>query len=502
MEDRPLRLLRHQSARVMSRQNWIRWVGQSPFICLVALGVVWPTTSRAQPTGALTGAPAATAPAASTVRPRITPDRWTEDWSVLADPNLRTGLFDAGKYVSLFPGVPGSFVSLGLTLRERWEFTSAPSFGIGDRQDSYLLHRLQAHADVHLDANWRAFVQLEDVRAPGKRSITPVDENPADLRLAFLEYTGRLGAATVQARVGRQDIAFDLQRFLSSRDGPNVRQSFDALWVAWDQEPWRVAGFVSRPVQYSSEGSFDDRSGHGFRFSLLRVERRVLGTSALSVYYALYERAGAQFLDAEGGERRHVLDAHYAGAGSNLDWDFEAMGQAGTVGPARARSWATGTRVGYTVAAWPLLPRFGLQADAASGDNRAGDGRLGTFNPLFPNGYYFNLAGFTGYSNLVHLKPSVTVAPTPDLKLGLAVGLQWRMTTADAVYVQSAAPVPRTAGRGSNWTGAYVQFRADYQFNPNLAGAVEAVRHQIGGALRRVGGHDASYIGTELKVSW
>ena len=161
-------------------------------------------------------------------------------------------------------------------------------------------------------------MQVEDVRAPGKRTITPVDENPLDLRLAFLEYTGRVGTATLQARVGRQDIQFDLQRFLSSRDGPNVRQSFDAVWAAWDQELWRVAGFVSRPVQYSPNGELDDRSNHRFRFSLLRVERRIPGTGALSAYYALYERDGAQFLDAAGNERRHVLDARLAGAAGRL----------------------------------------------------------------------------------------------------------------------------------------------------------------------------------------
>jgi len=44
--------------------------------------------------------------------------------------------------------------------------------------------------------------------------------------------------------------------------------------------------------------------------------------------------------------------------------------------------------------AW--APRLGLQIDAASGDHKAGDNTLGTFNPLFPNGYYFTLAGYTG----------------------------------------------------------------------------------------------------------
>lgn len=36
-------------------------------------------------------------PGAPAVRPSIRTDRWAEDWSVLADPSLRTGPFDAGK---------------------------------------------------------------------------------------------------------------------------------------------------------------------------------------------------------------------------------------------------------------------------------------------------------------------------------------------------------------------------------------------------------------------
>ena len=469
---------------------------------------VWSTPTRAQPAGGVdnSASPETTQDAVVSLpvtRPLISANRWAEDWSVLADPALRTEPVDAGKYIPLSSRDPRSYVSLGFSLRERWELNAAPAFATaGNRQDSYLLQRFQAYADVHFDANWRGFVELEDDRAPGKRTITSVDQDPVDLRLAFLEYSGQLDDGLVKARVGRQDFQFDLQRFVSSRDGPNVRQSFDAIWADYELGAWRVLGFVSRPVQYSYEGPFDDRSNKTFRFSMVRAERHVFGTNELSVYYALYERDGAQFLDAGGVERRHVVDARFAGHAFGFDWDAETMGQAGHVGSARIRAWAVGTRAGYTVAAWPWSPRFGLQADAASGDEHPGDGTLGTFNPLFPNGYYFTLAGFTGYSNLIHVKPSVTVSPAPGLKVALAGGLQWRMTTADAVYVQPIVPVSGTKGLGGGWTGIYAQLRVDYAFNANLTGAVEAVRYQIGSALRQAGAHDASYLGTELKFSW
>lgn len=452
---------------------------------------------------AVGGAAAEDATIAGPARPVPKTNRWAEDWSALADPALRTEPLDALKAIPLVPGDPSSYLSLGVNLRERFESNRSPNFGIGGpRGDSYLLQRLQVHLDGRLNENWQAFVQFEDVRAFDKRVLLSVDQNIFDLRLAFLAYTQTFEAGTFKARAGRQDFAFDLQRFVSSRDGPNVRQSFDALWADWESGDWRLLGFVSQPVQYYFAEPFDDVSARDFRFSTLRVERRVLGTNELSAYYGLYERDGVRVLDAAGGERRDVFDVRFAGIAGALDWDFEWMGQLGHVGGASVAAWAAGSRLGYTLAGLPWTPRLGIQGDAATGDRRPGDGHVGTFNPLFPNGYYFTLAGYTSYANLLHLKPSLTLRPAPGLIVTGALGLQWRMTTADAVYTQPAVPVPGTAGRGSPWTGAYGQVRVDYQFTPNLAGAVEAVRFAAGDTIRAAGGKDGTYLGLELRYGW
>jgi hypothetical protein len=203
-------------------------------------------------------------------RPTIEANRWAEDWSVLADPRLRTEPFDGLKYIPLWASDPKSFVSLGATLRERFETNDAVAFGTGNTPaDSYLIQRLQVHADIHFNENWRTFIQLEDDQAFDKLNISPVDQDRIDLRLAFLEYVNTFSAGTLKARIGRQDFAFDLQRFVSSRDGPNVRQSFDAVWADWETGVWRFIGFVSRPVQYSDVRPFDDTSNDNFRFSTL-----------------------------------------------------------------------------------------------------------------------------------------------------------------------------------------------------------------------------------------
>ena len=459
----------------------------------IVLGTVSPVAHPEE--GAASSAPAQ--------RPVPKMNRWQEDWSALSDPSLRTEPLDDLKYIPLGSAMPEGYLSLGATLRERFESNDAAGFGVGGTaQDAYVLQRVQLHADLHINDELRLFTQLEDDEAFHKTTISSVDQDRLDLRLAFLEYVRHLSGGTLKTRLGRQDFAFDLQRFVSSRDGPNVRQAFDAAWVDWEDADWRFIGFLSRPVQYFDDHPFDDRSNNDFRFHTLRVERHVLGDNELSAYYSLYERRFAQYGDAAGSERRNIFDVRFAGKSGALDWDTEAMLQTGTVGGKEIRAWATGPSAGFTLADVVWHPRVGVQVDIASGDSQHGDGRVGTFNPLFPNGYYFSLAGYTGYANLIQVKPSVTLRPSAKATLLAGLGLQWRQTLADAVYTQPNVPVAGTAGRSGRWSGVYAQGRVDYLMTPNFTTAIEAVHYWVGDAIRSVGGHDSTFVGIEGKFAW
>ena len=212
-------------------------------------------------------------------RPTIEMNRWQEDWSVLADPSLRTEPFDDLKYIPLSPDDPQSYVSLGLDLRERFESLNAATFGVGGIPvQNYVLDREYIHADIRPNQNWQIFIQLQDDYAPGKSIITPVDRDPLDLAQGFIAYTGDLAGGEVKVRVGRQEMAFDLQRFVSIRDGPNVRQAYDAAWFDWEKDPWRIISFWSEPVIYVPQGVFNDYSNGQFQFGGFRVERRDVRT--------------------------------------------------------------------------------------------------------------------------------------------------------------------------------------------------------------------------------
>ncbi len=436
-------------------------------------------------------------------RPAINFNRWKEDWSVLADPALRTEPLDDLKYIPFSSSDPKSYMSLGAGLRERFESNDAPFFGVGHQpSEDYVIERAEIDADVHPNAHWQIFAQLQDDRAFWKQMLTPVDADKLDLEQAFVAYQGALGDGSLKIRIGRQEIAFDLQRFVSERDGPNVRQAFDAVWVDWEKGLWRLIGFWSHPVQTVDVRPFDDYSNPHFQYGGFRVERRDVGPGSLSAYVSQYQLDDSRFLFANGTERRNIADVRYAGARDGFDWDLETMGQGGTFGAKRVRSWAVGTLNGYTFTQFPWSPRIGVQMDAASGNPRPNGTTLGTFNPLFPNGYYVTLSGYTGDTNLLHFKPSVTITPLRSLKVMGAVGLLWRQTTADAVYAQPDIPVQGTAGTGSRWTAVYGQLRADCVFNAHLTGALEVNHYSIGETIRQAGGHDSDYVGVELKFEW
>lgn len=452
-------------------------------------------------TGALPDTASATPPAPPP-HPAILFNRWQEDWSVLAQPNVPREPLDDLKYIPLSAGHPETYLSFGANLRERFESNDAPSFGTNpaNPSTSHVISRLEAHADLHVGP-LQAFVQVQSDFAPGKQVRSAVDSNRLDLEQAFVAWVQPVGPGTLKLRAGRQQFAFDLQRFVAARDGPNVRQSFDAVWGDYEVGAWRFIGYYSRPVTNRDAHPFDDASSTRNLFYGARIERQVLGGKELSVYWSRYTNDKASYLSVRGPERRDVWDIRFAGKQGRLDWDLEAMGQTGRVGDRPVRAWAFGTLVGYRFTATPMTPRLGLQVDGASG-NRAGSTVLGTFNPLFPNGYYVNLSGYTGYVNFLHVKPSLSIQPTGAITLMAALGLQWRMTTADAIYAQPAVAVARTAGTGSRWTGSYGQMRADWKMSRHWSSAIEAVHFAAGDTIRTAGGHDSTYLGVEMKYGW
>lgn len=452
--------------------------------------------------GALAAEDSAPADSAPT-RPAIEFNRWQEDWSVLADTRTPREAFDDWKYIRLSADDFHTYLSLGANVRERFEANDATNFGVGNNRNAdYDISRVEIHADLRWGEHVQVFSQLQSDYAINKAVHTPVDQDRLDLEQEFIAVTEPLAGGSLKVRLGRQEIGFDLQRFVASRDGPNVRQAYDAAWFDYEHGSWRYITFYSHPVQDRDQSPFDDYSSHHLTFGGFRVEHVFSPSAKLSSFYARFTQDSVAFLTARGDERRDVFDVRFAGEKEGVDWDLEAMEQSGRIGSQTIEAWAFGSLVGYTLHEVRWEPRFGLQVDAASGDKNPTDHQLNTFNPLFPNGYYVTLSGYTGFVNFIHVKPSFTVTPTPRLKIMAALGAQWRETTADAVYTQPDIPVAGTAGRAGRYTGTYGQLRLDSSLTEHVAVALEVVHFKTSEVIHEVGGHDSNYVGAEVRYGW
>lgn len=440
-------------------------------------------------------------------RPTILSNRWQEDWSVLANPNVPREPLDALKYIPLSMTDSKTYLSFGANLRNRYEYINAINFGVmpppNNHAQSYLISRMEAHADLHIANQLQVYVQLQNDEAPGKTIIFPVDEDRLDLEQAFILLTEPVGTGTLRFRAGRQQMAFDLQRFISLRDGPNVRQSFDALWSDYTIEKWKFIAFYSRPVESLNLRCFDDHSINAFTFSLFRIQRTFTDYANVSFYIGHFKQDNVFYPSVVGNERRNLFDIRFVGGdGTSYDWDLETMGQIGNIANKKIRAWACGSVSGYTFQNVYLKPRIGFQFDAGSGTQNQNSHILNTFNPLFPNGVYFNLANYTSYANLIHIKPSLTLTPNPCWSAMFAVAGQWRESTADAVYVEPHSPIPRTAGVPGKYTGTYYQTNVSWQMTPHIENALQVVYFNVADAIRRVGGHNSTYVGVESKIGW
>jgi alginate export protein len=432
-------------------------------------------------------------------RPTILPDRrWEEDWSMLADPRVEQEPLDRLKYMPFSTHHPSTYLSVGLNLRERFETDHAPLFGTRPGlAGGWLLSRLEAHADLRLGRHVQLFTQLQSAFAPGKDVLTPIDQDRLDVEQAFIGLKETLGGGTLTLRLGRQLLPIDLQRFHSVRDKPNLHQSYDAALADFARGAWRFTGAYTHPVQTRDLRPFDDYSDKRVTFGGILIRRHVLGSAQLSVDFTRYTHANAMFTTASGDERRDAVDVRFNGATNGFDWDIEAMNQIGQIGSLAIEAKAVGSLAGYTFDGVGWSPRLGLGVDFGTGDHDPHDSRLETFNPLFPNGYY--LTDYTGYPNLLHARPTVTVHPTHTASLTLALARQWRETTADAVYVFPNVPLPGTAGAPGRYTGTYCELRGDWTITPHYSVAFDAVHLVVGNSIRAAGGHDSNYLGVELR---
>ena len=190
--------------------------------------------------------------------------RYDDDFSYLKNDTSRSW-YEKLKYHPLSKN-GDAYLSFGGDFRYQYFYMLNERWGEVAKVDWFLYARNIVHADLHLNKEFRMFVQLQSSLAPGKNTKSPVDQNVLDLQQAFLEYhsTGD-PSRKLLFRFGRQELNYGSQRLVSVSEGPNNRQIFDAVKFQYTAKNLVSDLFYSHHLQ-DRKGVFDDRYDKDNRF--------------------------------------------------------------------------------------------------------------------------------------------------------------------------------------------------------------------------------------------
>ena len=385
---------------------------------------------------------------------------YDEDNRYLRNPECRTEVLDRLKYIPLGEK-EDYYLSLGFSIRERGEYFSNPNWASNPPGSAYLLHRVYAHADLHLGERFRFFTEfgnsIESGRNGGRRPN--IDEDKFDVHQAFIDVgVWRSGKNSLTLRTGRQEMSLGDQSLVSTRDGRNVRRSFDGFRAMGKFGDWTTDAFALRQSA-SKPGAFDDSIDHTTSFWGLYASRpfRTLPGGQVDLYYLGLDNKKVIYVNGTGREKRETAGARLWGTTEHWDYNQEYTFQWGSLGSDDIRAWAVAAETGYRLEQTLFKPRFSIKSDAYSGDHDRSDRTLNTFNALYEKGPYFSYAELIGKRNLMALQPSVQLNLPLRITLTPNAAFYWRESTEDGLYAPASGAIV-VAGRQSSarYIGSHV----------------------------------------------
>jgi hypothetical protein len=463
-------------------------------LALLALCTTAPAAAQTQP-GATPPALNAGTGREAWQAPTLSITRYDEHWEALADPAARDDHWtERFKYAPL---AGDAYLTTGIELRARSEKYSSNMWGDGPApDDGYLWLRAMPYADVHVGTGRlgvRGFVQPIAAYAIGVAPVAgPVDQTRVDLLQGFADLrigaeTGSAEAAGATLRLGRQMLSLGTERLIGTRYGPNVPLAFDGARAVISLPGATVDLLAVRPVQPGSD-SFDDRRSRSRRLDGIYASVPALGlSSGLDLYWLGYRNDAARFGGVTGMERRDSFGARLFGATAGWHWNVEGVVQRGRFAGQRIAAWTLGSEVGRRFVTAPLAPDAVLRVNVVSGDRRPDNGRLGTFNALFPKGKYFGELSPIGPTNIVSVNPRVGLALSGTMSASIAGMAYWRYSIGDGVYDIPGNLIRAPGSATARFVGKEAEATLAWQATPELELSTSLSAFAPGGFIRQTG---------------
>ncbi|AYL95397.1 hypothetical protein HYN43_008870 [Mucilaginibacter celer] len=363
------------------------------------------------------------------------------------------------------------WLSFGGEARLEYDVFNNEDWGrIGTGHNNFQLQRYDLHADLHFGNRLRIFAQLRSALENGRRDgPRPIDEDKLSIQNLFTDYTiTRNHTDSLVIRAGRQELNYGAGRLISVREGPNARIYFTGGKLLYRNPTVSLDAFAMEADEFNP-GVFDNKPTHQLN---LWGAYATFGTNVfvhLDTYYIGSRNDHAVFDDGQGKDIRHTFGLRAWKSDKYFVYDIETAWQTGSFKKESVRAWTASFDVGYIFSDLAAKPAIGIRNDYISGDSRKGDGRLQTFNPVYPKGGYFGFDPQVGPVNLIDVHPYGSLLISPKFTLQVDVVLNWRYSLRDGIYRPSGYLNFSGSASDKRYIGTSYLGKISYNVNPFLS---------------------------------
>ncbi len=390
--------------------------------------------------------------------------RYDENYSYLKD-STQLNWYERMKFTRLSSS-GNHYLSLGGEVRYQYfRFRNEEWGDASEDKDGFVLNRLLLHADWHINKRIRLFTQLQSSIVVGRVDPpSPVELNEMDMHQLFADVVLLENKdQSLTFRVGRQEMSYGSSRLISPREGPNNRQAFDGFKLFFKSKHVKTDLFFSRYVA-SRQGIFNDKifnknvqfGGAYVTVSGIPVIRNI------DVYYLGLRKASSTWADVKGKELRHSVGSRIWGASKRWSYDVEGLFQFGDLASSSISAWTLSSNTTYQLGESESAPTIGVKTEMISGDKNPDDGRIQSFNPLFPRGAYFGYAALIGPSNLFDVHPSIEVPVSKKVSAFVDYDFFWRYSLGDGIYSPGASVIYPAGDGDSKFIGHQISGTIEY----------------------------------------
>ena len=330
-------------------------------------------------------------------------------------------------------------------------------------------------------------------------------DNAVDLRQAYI----KIGPKDFNVTIGRQILSYGDERLVGSFDWNNIGRTFDAVKVHYNTDTWSLEAFTSSVVVINKE-KFDqsdfldgNNSGRNQIFSGIYFSTTLIPIQVTDLYaFELQQEAKAGNTDFVTLGTRMKADPTKLGG---FCYETEMAAQTGTVSGKDLAAFAGHWGVGYTWLDSPWKPHFGVEYNYASGDNNSKDGKVTTFQNLFPTNHpFYGTMDMFSWQNLSNPEASFSFQPAKNVLFKLDYNAFWLANTNDAWYRANGVTAVRPINpKANSFTGSELDASINWKATKNLSFQVGYDHFFAGKYLKATGANsDANFAYAQMTVNF